>query len=147
MVAVVVREQHEHRLRVLALDVLRERFLAGVFSGLRYVEARPAGVAPEPGVGVSHLLVVRRCQLRDAAAEPAHRDTAARKAGVAAGTGGERAAAAQGASAERERAAETEQAVQDLAPAEIFRFVHWSPPPLVGNATIRRSTRPAMSFC
>jgi hypothetical protein len=116
VIAVVVREQHEHRLRVLAGDVLDEARLGGVLRRLRYGESAPARVVPDPGVGVRDLLVVRRGELDDAPAQPAHGDA---PPGHARGSPARPGLRSGGASAERQRPAESHHAAQDRAPAQI----------------------------
>jgi hypothetical protein len=71
VIAVVVRQQDEHRLGLLARHVADEPFLGRVFLGLREVEATPPIVVPDPRVDVRDLLVVGRRELHDSAAEPA----------------------------------------------------------------------------
>src|SRR4030095_3554284 len=77
VIAVVVREEHQHRLGLLAGHVLGEALLRGVLRRLVDREALPARVVPHPRVTVGDLLVVRGRQLDHATAEPAYGHPAA----------------------------------------------------------------------
>jgi hypothetical protein len=118
VVAVVVREEDEHGLRILALHVLDEAFLGGVLRRLRDAEPAPARVVPDPCIRVGDLLVIRRGELDDAAAQPANGDAPAGHARAFRAGAHRRAGRA---SAERQRAAECHHAAQDGAPLEIDR--------------------------